>query len=317
MLHETTLIDVTLRDGGYVNQHSWSLSDAKELLTASAAAEIKYSEVGYFRPRRHETDGTDRPAACCPPQYLSALNEHSPETGLVVMVHARDVDLGDYRVLSDNGVSMVRMPAKREVLPTLPAHVEAARSAGLRVTVNLIRASEVTSEDVTEAARIAETSGADALYLADSNGSLFPDDVTSLFGVASAAASISLGFHAHDGLSLAFSNSLAAMQAGCVYLDASLAGMGKGGGNLSLELLAGYLRCRGLSALNMAPLVQAAATVLKPWKDGVVARCDSMASSLLNMNIDDIAEHRAADATIGLVSLVDSMSVQQTTHVNS
>ncbi len=250
-----------------------------------------------------------RPAACSPPHYLRTLRENSPQLDLVVMAHARDVDLSDYATLRSNGVSMVRMPAKREVLATLPAHVEAARSAGLLVTINLIRVSEVTSEDVVSAAELAEASGANAFYLADSNGSLFPDDVTALLGAASAASAIPLGFHAHDGLSLAFINSLAALRAGCTYLDASLAGMGKGGGNLSLELMAGYLRSRGFSALNMAPLARTADTVLKPWKHAVAARCESMASSLMNMNIDDIAHYRGGDATKELVSIVDAAPV--------
>jgi 4-hydroxy 2-oxovalerate aldolase len=226
------------------------------------------------------------------------------------MAHAHDVELDEYRILRDNGVGMVRMPARLDVLPRLPRHVEAARAAGLRVTLNLIRASEVTPEDVAVAVKLAQDCGAEAFYLADSNGSLFPDDVTALFAAAAGAAQIPLGFHAHDGLSLAFINSLTAIRAGCTYLDASLAGMGKGGGNLSLELIAGYLRSRGSSSFTMAPLVQAADTVLRPWKDGVAARCESMASGLLNLNIDGIAEHRGAAGTKELVSVVDALSVR-------
>ena len=305
---DVILVDVTLRDGGYVNDHSWSLQDAISVVLACAGAQIPYCEIGYFRPRRHEADGTSQPAACCPPGYVRALAGCSPGVALTAMVHAHDVELADYRALRDGGVAMVRMPARLEVLPALPRHVEAARAAGLRVTLNLIRASEVPAGEVAAAARLARDCGAEAFYLADSNGSLFPDDVSSLVGAAGEAARIPLGFHAHDGLSLAFINSLAALRAGCTYLDASLAGMGKGGGNLSLELIAGYLRTRGDSAFTITPLVQTADTVLKPWKSGVAARCESMASSLLNMNLEGIAEYRSADSAKQLVSLVDSRS---------
>lgn len=308
MQGDLTLIDVTLRDGGYVNQHLWSQADATAIVSACAAAQVMHCEVGYFRPRRIEADGTRQLAACCPPAYLSELHERSPEVTLVAMAHAHDLELGDYQVLRDNGVGMVRMPARLEVLAKLPRHIEAAKAAGLRVTVNLIRASEVTPEDAAGAARLAAHCGADAFYLADSNGSLFPDDVITLFGAVTDAAQIPLGFHAHDGLSLAFINSLTAMRVGCTYLDASLAGMGKGGGNLSLELMVGYLRSQQLLPSTMVPLVQAAATVLKPWKDGVAARCDSIASGLLNMNIDGIAEYRDADGANGLPSIVDALS---------
>jgi 4-hydroxy 2-oxovalerate aldolase len=307
VVNEITLLDVTLRDGGYVNEHSWSRADAMTVLASCTAARLSYSEVGYFRPARHEVDGAARPASCCPPDYLRTLHEHHPELTLVAMVHSRDVALDDYRMLRELGVGMVRMPAQLALLPSLPRHVEAARNAGLRVTLNLIRVSELSTGEVVEAARLADECGAEAFYLADSNGGLFPDRVTELVRASAGAAGIPLGFHAHDGLSLAFINSLTALQAGCTYLDASLAGMGKGGGNLSLELIVGYLISRQQAPYRMAPLVRAADTVLKPWKHGVAARCDSMASGLLDLNIDSIKTHLDSTSSRELVSIVDGL----------
>lgn len=311
MLRDLKLIDVTLRDGGYVNRHLWSQADAIAIVSACAAAKIRYCEVGYFRPRQHVANGSKQLAACCPPAYLRELRACGHDITLVTMAHTRDLELDDYRALSAEGVGMVRMPARQEVLPALPQHVEAAKAAGLQVTVNLIRASEVEPEDAAKAARLAADSGADAFYLADSNGSLFPDDVTALFTAASTEASIPLGFHAHDGLSLAFINTLTAIRASCTYVDASLAGMGKGGGNLALELMAGYLRSQGELDIAMAPLVQAADTVLKPWKRGVAKRCESIASGLLNMNIDNIAEYKDANDAYALVSALDALCPSQ------
>jgi 4-hydroxy 2-oxovalerate aldolase len=307
VVNEITLLDVTLRDGGYVNGHSWTRTDAMTVVAACEAAQLSYSEIGYFRPARHETDGAALPAACCPPDYVRALHEQSPSLTLIAMVHGRDVDLDDYRKLHDLGIGMVRMPAQLGILPTLPRHVEAAKNAGLRVTLNLIRVSELTTEEVVRAATLAEECGVEAFYLADSNGGLFPDKVTELVRASADAVGIPLGFHAHDGLSLAFINSLTALQAGCTYLDASLAGMGKGGGNLSLELIVGYLISRQQARHQMAPLVHAADTVLKPWKDGVAARCDSIASGLLDLNIDNIKAHLDSTNSRELVSIVDGL----------
>jgi 4-hydroxy 2-oxovalerate aldolase len=302
-----TLVDVTLRDGGYVNGHSWLRADAATVMSSCTEAHISYCEVGYYRPARHEADGALLPAACCPPDYLDALHRDNPDVTMVVMVHGRDVALTDYRKIADLGVGMVRMPAQLSVLPSLPAHVEAARAAGLRVTLNLIRVSEVLVEDVLGAAKLAESCGAEAFYLADSNGSMFPDDVGVLVRAAAETVGIPLGFHAHDGLSLAFINSLTALRAGCTYLDASLAGMGKGGGNLSLELIAGYLRAKTSAPFAMAPLAHAAAAVLTPWKQGVTARCEFMAGSLLDLNVDGIAKYTGTNEDAGLVSMVDAL----------
>jgi 4-hydroxy 2-oxovalerate aldolase len=305
----TTLLDVTLRDGGYVNNHSWSHQEASEILAACAEAHVPYCEVGYFRPGWHETGEAGLPSSCCPPDYLRHLHERHPRVTLAVMAHSRDLELADYQRLPEFGVGLVRLPAQTGLLPLLPAHITAAQDAGLRVSLNLIRVSELTPDDVVRAAALADECDVDIFYLADSNSSLFPDDVTELVGVAAGATRVPLGFHAHDGLSLAFINSITAVRAGCTYLDASLGGMGKGGGNLPMELVVGYLRSRTQARLSMAPLVRAVATVLKPWKNGVTTRCESIASGLLDLNLDSIAILRDDD-TKELVSLIDTLPLR-------
>ena len=96
------------------------------------------------------------------------------------------------------------------------------------------------------------------------------------------------------------------MDAGCRHLDASLGGLGKGGGNLSLELIVGYLRTRGQTEFSMAPLVPAAAAVLAPWKGGVLARCESIASGLLDLNLDNLQVRQGTPAP-DLFALVDAL----------
>lgn len=222
------------------------------------------------------------------------------------MAHARDIALTDYRRLAECGVGMVRLPAQWATLPALAPHVAAAEAAGLRVAVNLIRVSELSLADVCGAAELVDRWGIAAFYLADSNGSLFPQSVTELITAVRERTGLPLGFHAHDGLSLAFINSLNAALAGCRYLDASLGGMGKGGGNLPLELIVGYLRARALASHAMTPLAQTAAELLTPWRDGIIDRCESMASGLLDLNMDAIRDHR--DTGPGLVALVDAIA---------
>jgi 4-hydroxy 2-oxovalerate aldolase len=307
MVKQLVLVDVTLRDGGYVNNHSWSRPQALEIVASCERAGIPFSEVGYFRPRQHAARGESFPAACCPPDYLEALHAASPAVALTVMAHLRDVQTADYKLLADCGAGMVRLPAQAGQLADIAAHVSAAKEAGLRVAVNLIRVTELPEGEIARAAAIAAAAGADAFYIADSNGSMLPGDAARLTALAcQAAAGTAVGFHGHDGLSLAFANTLAAREAGASYLDASLAGMGKGGGNLALELIIGYLRAREGAQVAMAPLAHTAASVLAPWKgEGIAARCEAIASGLLDLNLDGIQAARDAGDG-GLVAVVDA-----------
>ncbi|MEU0208855.1 hypothetical protein ABZ235_28270 [Streptomyces canus] len=303
----TVLVDVTLRDGGYVNGHSWTVSQAKEVLVGCGKAGIPYAEVGYLRPARHIVDGSMAPSASCPPWFLEQLGDVDGCTELVVMAHATDIVPADLSRLAEFGVRMVRMPTRPGSVKELAPYAAAAREAGMVFSANLIRVSELSEQQVVDAAASAERNSVDIFYIADSNGSLFPEDAGRLCGLVREATDIELGFHAHDGISMGFANALAAMRQEFRYIDASLCGMGKGGGNLSMELIAAYLRSREGRDVSVTPLAETAARLLTPWKgDHILAGCESIASGILDLNMDDLKAIHDEDSH-RLFSMLDGM----------
>ncbi|QNP68347.1 hypothetical protein IAG44_01910 [Streptomyces roseirectus] len=311
--HKIALLDVTLRDGGYVNKHSWTAGQAQQVVRACAAAGVPFTEVGYLRPARHGAEDDTAPSASCPPRYLEALQAEASlgvdagtGTGLVVMAHARDTGPSDLAGLARSGVRLVRMPGPPHKIQELAPYAEAVRGAGMRFAVNLTRVSELTEKEILGAAEAAQRISADMFYLADSNGSMFPDGIARIARQVRNSVSMTLGFHAHDGLSLGFANALAAMDNDFEYIDASLCGMGKGGGNLALELIAAHLYFRRLCDVSVTPLVDAAVSLLTPWKgDQILSRCESIVSGILDLNLENLAEIRSAGEGSTLFSMLD------------
>jgi 4-hydroxy 2-oxovalerate aldolase len=70
---------------------------------------------------------------------------------------------------------------------------------------------------------------------------MVPDDVRARIAAVVAAVKLPVGFHAHNNLSLAVANSLAALDAGAGFLDGTCRGLGAGAGNAQLEVLTGVL----------------------------------------------------------------------------
>ncbi|NJM23243.1 MAG: hypothetical protein HC907_33615, partial [Richelia sp. SM1_7_0] len=81
----------------------------------------------------------------------------------------------------------------------------------------------------------------DYLYLVDSYGACYPNQVREAVKFAVDNLPQKIGFHGHDNINLAFANALAALEAGVDILDSTVLGMGRGAGNLRTELIIAYL----------------------------------------------------------------------------
>ena len=80
------------------------------------------------------------------------------------------------------------------------------------------------------------------MYIVDSYGTLIPGDVKNIINtIKSINKKVLIGFHSHNNLELALSNSLEAMENDIDYLDSTFTGIGRGAGNLRTELLLTYL----------------------------------------------------------------------------
>ena len=278
------LLDVTLRDGGYVNGFSFSIDEARGITQLLCAAEIPFIEIGYFIPGRTTPDELGRSGYSL--QYIEEVSACCrPKSSTVVMVPPGAVTARDYLALFQAGTKIVRFPASPAHIARLKQEIDSAHEAGLKTAVNLTRVSELTLEGLLDVASQVALLGPDWLYLADSNGALFPHQVAQIFRALKARIDRPLGFHAHNGLGLAFANSLAAISEGVALIDASLGGMGKSGGNLSLEVMALHLNSIHPSAFDLKPMFRASEKYLMPWLGETwPKRLKEMLSAIANLN---------------------------------
>ncbi|MEU8779614.1 hypothetical protein [Streptomyces sp. NPDC048606] len=234
------LLDCTLRDGG--NQNAWHFTptDVRTIVTTLDAAKVDVIEVGYRGGSGSRDSKAAGAPAHCTPAYLAAL----PAVGhaeLAVMVVPTACPPNALDDLPDSPVSMVRIAAYPWNIAGVPEYVRAARRLGLKAGVNLMAASYTTPEQL---ARIADTIRAeppDVFYIADSFGSLTPDDVRDRIALLTERLPIPVGLHAHNNLGLAAANALAALDAGATWLDTSLCAMARGAGNLATEQAVAFL----------------------------------------------------------------------------
>ena len=281
------LLDVTIRDGGYVNDHGWTCNVAAQIMRTMTEAGIFHTEVGYLRDQ-HDPD---RPSASCPPAYLEQLASECTRARITVMIRPGEVSERRIAELPQLGVNTVRVLAPNGDVSRAAPYLDAATAAGLRTSANLIRISEVDPASLASTVRRCVSAGADIVYLADSNGSMFPNQVREHVEAAlvAAAGKAQIGFHPHDNLSMAFINACVAVDAGAESVDASLGGIGKGGGNLRIDLIAAYWKVRYGTPIHVTPLLRKGSLVNDELIKVAAGVPISLVSGLLNLNIDQLA----------------------------
>lgn len=227
-------IDVTLRDGGYQNGFCFPSDYAAKHAQMLTESGVEWIEIGY-------RNGSFKPipnigmTGLSPDSYIRYIHDFAPDVKIVVIAHPHNITTEDIQEMKANGLSMIRLCIKADNPQPALELCKFAKSVGLKVSINFVRVSQVDVKRLIEVALLCQNAGADILYLADSNGSLLPEQVSHLVQIIKTNTYLEVGFHAHDNLGLAVANSIEAIKAGGTFIDSSLTGMGKGSGNLALE----------------------------------------------------------------------------------
>ncbi|RRQ82055.1 3-hydroxy-3-methylglutaryl-CoA lyase [Streptomyces griseofuscus] len=235
-----TNLDVTLRDGGYRNNFGFTLEYALEHARESVAAGIEWVEIGYRKGSFQPKPGLGLTGLGAD-EYIRAMAEVIPPERICMILHPKNIEDDDLTQMFEAGVRLVRFCLPSTTPEPGLAVLRKAANLGFTTTVNITRVSQLDRRRLVELSAMSEDAGADVIYLADSNGSLLPDEVSRLVTLVRSVTRSAIGLHAHNNLGLALANSIAAVDAGATWIDSSVLGMGKGPGNLITEQWLAYL----------------------------------------------------------------------------
>ena len=89
--------------------------------------------------------------------------------------------------------------------------------------------------------------GSDLIYLVDSSGSMFPNEIEEYFyNIKNITKKLSWGFHGHDNLGMSCANAFHAYKLGFNLIDVSMQGLGRSSGNTPLETFLCLLERNGI-----------------------------------------------------------------------
>ena len=123
--------------------------------------------------------------------------------------------------------------------------------------------STVGLRDLNEALEDLAKSRVPIIYLVDSFGAFYSEDVDILASkYIERLPGKTIGIHCHNNQQLAFANTIAGIIAGINFLDATLYGIGRGAGNCPVELLLSFLKN---PKFRVRPLIECIEKQIFPW----------------------------------------------------
>lgn len=238
------LFDNTLRDGGNVVGHGFSLELTESMVRGLLNAGIADIELGNCKGLG-AYDKLNATKAPSDEEYFQVLQPYLPKGRIGMFMMAKCADADKVKAAAAAGLHFLRVGANAgDGTGSLDA-VRMVKEAGLVCRYSLMKAYVSTPEELAAEAKMLQDAGVDKITIMDSAGTMFPADAAAYVTALKKAVTISVGFHGHSNLGLSQANALAAVAAGADEIDCGLLGMARSAGNCATELAVATLKKEG------------------------------------------------------------------------
>lgn len=230
------ILETTIRDGSYAIDFQFSVEDTAVIAVGLEKAGFRLIEIGHGVGLNASNAGKGK-AAASDREYLEIASKVLSKAKFGMFFIPGIGRKKDLKLAAEYGMSFVRIGTNVTEAEEAAPYVPYAKALGFTVTLNLMKSYALPLSEFIQKAKLVEGYGVDIIYLVDSAGGMFPEDVRQYITLLKEKTDCDIGFHGHDNLNLALANTLEALKCGATYVDSSLQGMGRSAGNTQTEVL--------------------------------------------------------------------------------
>jgi 4-hydroxy 2-oxovalerate aldolase len=240
----TYLLDCTLRDGGYQNEWNFGYRNICKIAQLLTDARIDIIECGFLSQKI--VYDADISKFTTIEQINAILPSNRNNSMYVVMMNHGEADPVSLPECNGSGISGIRVAFHKKDLNSALEECEIIKSKGYKVFIQAMVSLSYSDSEILSLVDKANEIEPYAFYIVDSFGSMSRNELLRLFYLVehNLSKNIKIGFHSHNNLQLAYSNAILLTEQQSEHnliIDASVYGMGRGAGNLNLELFAEHI----------------------------------------------------------------------------
>ena len=253
---KTKILDCTIRDGGYLNNWDYDTILVRDLYSAVSKSGTDYIEIGFRNSEKYVDTSKLGIWTITPEKIIEEVVKNNSGAKISLMIDYGKEDLNTIPEASESKVSLYRIAAHKNKIIDALNLVQKIADKGYETTLQLMGASRYTEKDFLKIIDPIKESQLTYLYFADSYGSILPNEIKRYIDILKQTDKL-LGFHPHNNMQLALANTLEAINLGIDIVDGTVAGMGRGAGNMQLEtLIAFFQKSISEEKYNVLPILE-------------------------------------------------------------
>jgi len=263
-MKNVNILETTLRDGSYAINFSFTSSDTSIICKQLEDVGFKFIEIGHGVGLNACNKGYGNSAET-DEEYMIAAESvlKTAKYGMFCIpgiARLKDIDLA-----AKHDMGFIRIGTNITEVKRSEKYIKRAKDNGMFVAANFMKSYAMPPDEFAKQVLLAEKYGADMLYIVDSSGGMFPETIKQYHEAIRKVSDIKIGFHGHDNLGLAVSNSIEALKMGFDVVDSSLQGLGRSSGNACTEVLVMALKKKGYDLdIDFLKLLEVGQTYIQP-----------------------------------------------------
>ena len=247
MSRKISLLDCTLRDGGYVNDWKFGHDNMVSVFERVVDAGTDIIEIGFLDERRpFDYDRSIMPDTDSVGKIYGDLDRKG--TKVFGMIDYGTCGIDHIKPQSESYLDGIRVIFKKHLREQALLFCEELKKLGYIVFAQLVSVTAYSDEELLDLCRIANERKPDAVSMVDTYGLTHQKDLRHILEILdqNLEKNIAIGYHGHNNFQMGYANCQMVLAYSAetdrdLLVDGSLYGMGKSAGNAPIELVAMHM----------------------------------------------------------------------------
>ena len=257
---KVNILDCTLRDGGYINDFTFGKDVIKGFLNKINKTNVECVEIGFLKGDKIDEDRTFFPTI---ESLRDVLNGRKDEKIKYFAMYDTSSPLDLSRMSPCDGTSVdgIRVIFKNNKIDEGYEACKKFIELGYLVSANFVSTNVYSDEEFAKNIKRFNELDLFSMAIVDTFGSMKVDTFLHYVKLAdeNMRKDIILTYHGHNNLQQAYQNAISFVNLNLdrtIVIDASVFGMGRGAGNLNIELFAEYLNKTRGKNYHIVPMLE-------------------------------------------------------------